>query len=131
MEVLVAKQFTPIYDPIEDRLRLAININYPTRYDIFITRRFFKELLNSTKGLLSQASSSSSSGSSEEQKIYSFRKKPQLIENLNISYDKEKNVYNLSLRDKRVEITSSLTPQELANLLAFMLKQVQIEWDLY
>jgi hypothetical protein len=38
--ILVANQFTAVYDEKEDRLRLIININYPTRYDFWITRKF-------------------------------------------------------------------------------------------
>jgi hypothetical protein len=50
--ILVANQFTAVYDEKEDRLRLIININYPTRYDFWITRKFLIDIMDNLQTYL-------------------------------------------------------------------------------
>ena len=45
MDIIEAKTFTPIYDEVEDRIRLIINIDKKNRVDLMITRAFIIKLL--------------------------------------------------------------------------------------
>ncbi|WP_456471439.1 hypothetical protein [Caminibacter sp.] len=135
-ETIIGQQFTPVYDPKEDRIRLIININYPTRHDIWITRRFLINLLDNVSHLITdniktQQTTSPQNQNTIPQKIYKFRKKPKLIEELNISYNKDTNTYNLLIKDAKTSIESALTPEDLNNLIKHLIKPVKYEWGLH
>ena len=45
-KTIMTKTFTPVYDAVEDRIRLAINYeDYENRIDLMITRRFALQLI--------------------------------------------------------------------------------------
>jgi len=45
-KTIITQTFTPVYDAVEDRIRLAINYeDYENRIDLMITRRFALQLI--------------------------------------------------------------------------------------
>ena len=136
-ETLIAKQFTPIYDEKEDRIRLIINLNYPTRYDVWITRRFLVMIVDELSELFDKEVekqepfiSSEKNKIEDGQKVYTFEKEPNLLENLHIRFDKKKSIYYLKLSDKSVDIETNLTPEELKKLVKYLIEQVKYKWGI-
>ena len=132
---LIAKQFTPIYDEKEDRLRLIININYPTRYDIWITRKFLIDIIDNLQNYLNnfeekkELKENKSENNSSQLPIYEATNTPSLLETLNIK--KENNLFILTLQDEnKTTIESILTLTELKNLLKTLVSPVQMKWGI-
>ena len=132
---LIAKQFTPIYDEKEDRLRLIININYPTRYDIWITRKFLIDIIDNLQNYLNnfeeekELKENKSENNSSQLPIYEATNTPSLLETLNIK--KENNLFILTLQDEnKTTIESILTLTELKNLLKTLVNPVQMKWGI-
>jgi len=132
---LIAKQFTPIYDEKEDRLRLIININYPTRYDIWITRKFLIDIIDNLQNYLNnfeeekEFKENKSENNSSQLPIYEATNTPSLLETLNIK--KENNLFILTLQDEnKTTIESILTLTELKNLLKTLVNPVQMKWGI-
>ena len=132
---LIAKQFTPIYDEKEDRLRLIVNINYPTRYDIWITRKFLIDIIDNLQNYLNnfeeekELKENKSENNSSQLPIYEATNTPSLLETLNIK--KENNLFILTLQDEnKTTIESVLTLTELKNLLKTLVNPVQMKWGI-
>jgi len=132
---LIAKQFTPIYDEKEDRLRLIVNINYPTRYDIWITRKFLIDIIDNLQNYLNnfeeekELKENKSENNSSQLPIYEATNTPSLLETLNIK--KENNLFILTLQDEnKTTIESILTLTELKNLLKTLVNPVQMKWGI-
>jgi len=132
---LIAKQFTPIYDEKEDRLRLIININYPTRYDIWITRKFLIDIIDNLQNYLNnfeekkELKENKNENNSSQLSIYEATNTPSLLETLNIK--KENNLFILTLQDEnKTTIESILTLTELKNLLKTLVSPVQMKWGI-
>ncbi|NPA55149.1 MAG: hypothetical protein GXO40_02160 [Epsilonproteobacteria bacterium] len=126
-----ALQFTPIYEPREDRIRLIINLNHPTRYDMFITRKFLLDLISHIKKLITPIplpQSESTTQSDTPQPIYSFEHDAKLLETINISFDKDKGAFNITLSDGIADIQTVLQPHELNNLIMYMVKCIKPHW---
>jgi len=133
--ILIAKQFTPIYDEKEDRLRLIININYPTRYDIWITRKFLIDIIDKLQNYLDnfeeekELKENKSENNSSQLPIYEATNTPSLLETLNLK--KENNLFILTLQDEnKTTIESILTLTELKNLLKTLVNPVQMKWGI-
>ena len=135
-EIVQAKEFTPLYDEREDRLRLIVNLHYPTRYDVWVTRRFLLKIVDELVDFLDTTSHSTSNHSTKEnqlssqQPIYPFDKEPKIVERLDISHDKNSGLFNLQLYDGNIAIVSSMKAEELKQLIQFMLNQVRFQWGL-
>jgi len=135
LNTIIAKQFTPIYDEKEDRLRLIININYPTRYDIWITRRFLIDIIDNLQNYLNnfeeekKLKENKNENNSSQLPIYEATNTPSLLETLNIK--KENNLFILTLQDEnKTTIESILTLTELKNLLKTLVSPVQMKWGI-
>lgn len=137
--MIKVKQLTPIYDEKEDRLRLIVNINFPNRYDLFITRRFLINILDNLQNFLiknnikSKEDSFNSSKNNDQNlnTIYpSINKKPILLESINITCLNENNflINLLDEKDNKFEIMMSY--EELNNLIELILKIVKFEWGI-
>jgi hypothetical protein len=133
--ILVANQFTAVYDEKEDRVRLIININYPTRYDFWITRKFLIDIMDNLQTYLTNFKEEPIEENLENQpenntevSIFEPTNEPSLLETLNIT--KQDNFFILTLEDNKNIIQSTFKLNELKNLLKILLQPVRIRWGL-
>ena len=138
---LIAQEFTPVYDAKEDRIRLIVNIHYPTRYDFYLTRKLLIKLLERFSDLLKEnlstttiqraAISPQTDIAQSEKKVYPpTNKQIFLIEKINIQFDKKNKKYTITISDNNKSVISSLTANELKNLLKLLSDKVKFEWGL-
>jgi hypothetical protein len=133
--ILVANQFTAVYDEKEDRVRLIININYPTRYDFWITRKFLIDIMDNLQTYLTNFKEEPIEENLENQpenntevSIFEPTNEPSLLETLNIT--KQDNFFILTLEDNKNIIQATFKLNELKNLLKMLLQPVRIRWGL-
>jgi len=133
---IIAKQFSAIYDEKEDRLRLIVNINYPDRYDIWITRKFLIDIIDNLQTYLLKLKENTSStknnkennSSNQNLPIYKSNNVPNILQELNIT--KKENNFILTLKDENKTIQAVLSIEELKKILEIMLSPVKIRWGL-
>lgn len=133
------KQITPLYDPKEDRLRLIINLNYPDRYDLWITRKFLINILDNIQNFLEgkklfpnkNLKNNSSENNNETLIIYPpLNKLPILLESINISH-LENNNFLINLEDaNKNKFNFQLSLEELKDLINLIIKNTQFEWGI-
>jgi len=131
MKEIVAKQFTPLYDEREDRMRLAININFPERYDIWITRAFLIKILDNVdsfweKECLKEVTDQTFQACAEV--VHQPVNEAKLLEAFTIH--KQKNSYLLILSDGKARITAFLEPGQLSRLFTLLKSKVRYIWGL-
>jgi len=132
--ILIAKQFTPIYDEREDRIRLIFNINYPTRYDMWITRNFLIKLIYSLDEYIIEEKetsniNSTNTSNSTENKIYlPTNSQIKLLESFQIT--PINNNYLIRFSDTEQTIETTLTKEELSKLLKALVKIIQNVWGI-
>lgn len=133
-DILIAKQFTPLYDEKEDRLRVIININYPDRYDFWITRKFLIDIMDNLQNYLMRfqeekvKENHKPTSNPDELPIYEPTSEASLLEKLNIT--KNDNIFILTMQSQDKTIQTTLTLQDLKNLLNAIIKPVRIQWGL-
>jgi hypothetical protein len=133
-DILIAKQFTAIYDEREDRLRLIININYPNRYDFWITRKFLIDIMDNLQNYIMKFkddyknSQNETSNNSKDLPIYEPTNNPTLLDQLNIT--KKDNFFILTLQNQEKTVQATLTFEDLNNLLKTIIQPVRIRWGL-
>ena len=138
-ELIVARQFTPVYDEFEDRIRLIVNINYPNRYDFWITRAFLIKILDRIRdfididGISEDKSQNSSTDSSTDsllkQPIYPFEREIQLLST--IQFSKKEEGIEIVLSDHTVSVKCILQKNELKLLIEAIVRQIQYRWGLF
>jgi len=132
MKRLLATQFTPIYDEREDRLRLIFNINYPTRYDMWVTRNFLVKLIDNLFGFdlnITETEQTTTETTNNTQKeIYPFEKTILLLENMNIKPTPQG--YLITFQDNRQIVESELNAKDFDNLIKHILSPVKYKWGI-
>ncbi|BCD60705.1 hypothetical protein NitYY0814_C1492 [Nitratiruptor sp. YY08-14] len=132
-EQLIAKQFTSVYDEREDRLRLIVNLNYPTRYDLWITRAFLIKLLDELSKFslpeIEEEPPSTNQSDAKEPAIYPSINTPHLVESVNITTTKDG--FTITIEDGSTQIVTTLSAQELKKLISLILRTVRFAWGLY
>ena len=134
MEVVEAHQFTPLYDPREDRIRFIININTPQRYDMWLTRAMLIKILDHVEDFVGEESSvpvneSEESNKSEEGKIFApSNKEIALLEQFSLT--KKDNGFVVRISDGKREFVSFLYPWQLQQLLRLLKNQVRFVWGI-
>ncbi|BAF70506.1 conserved hypothetical protein [Nitratiruptor sp. SB155-2] len=132
-EQLIAKQFTPVYDEREDRLRLIVNLNYPTRYDLWITRAFLIKLLDELSKFalpdIEEEQPSTNQSDLNEPAIYPNTNTPYLVESVNITPTGDG--FAITIEDGSTQIVTTLSAQELKKLISLILRTVRFAWGLY
>ena len=133
--ILIAQQFTPIYDEREDRIRLIFNINFPTRYDMWITRNFLIKLIYSLNEKLMQTlekksiSNKTSSDKTNAQIYPPTNKEINLLVKLQITPLNNDN-YLITFSDNNITIESQLTQEELSQLLKTLINITKNNWGI-
>jgi hypothetical protein len=135
-DILQIKQFTPVYDEKEDRLRLIFNINYPTRYDVWITRKFLIDILDNFSDYIKpqEIKESQNSNTEENQNAQNNIYPPtndeiRLLETINANFNQ--NGVILTFKDSKTTLQAALTYEELKSLLETITARVKHHWGLY
>ncbi|ABB44985.1 hypothetical protein Suden_1709 [Sulfurimonas denitrificans DSM 1251] len=134
---ITAKTFTPLYDEVEDRLRVVVNYNdISDRVDFMITRSFILNLIPSAEEFilkhynaeppLAQSISISSETDAKESESFSetdainlelFRTEEELLLEVNFSFDKTTKQTVLSLSSKNVIAKIALDESTLQKII--------------
>ena len=135
MEVLEAHQFTPLYDPREDRIRFIININTPQRYDMWLTRAMLIKILDHVEDFVGEENtvpgnkSEESDAKSEEGKIFApSNEEVALLEQFSLT--KKDNGFVVCISDGARKVISFLYPIQLQQLLNLLKNQVRFVWGI-
>lgn len=131
---ITANTFTPLYDELEDRIRLAINYqDIHNRVDFMITRNFILNLIPSAeefmtnhygmldfkiaaKADINENTQSKSVSKTDNVNFDLLRTSEELLLEVNFSFDKDSKQTLLTLSSKNIEARASLD--------SFMLQQI-------
>jgi hypothetical protein len=127
---ITAKTFTPIYDSIEDRLRLVINYqDIQNRVDLMITRSFILDLIPSAEEFIAkyygeldvEVNTQSeikerSTSKTDNVNLELLRTSEELLLEVNFSYDPDSKHTVLTLSSKNIVAKTELD--------SFMLQQI-------
>lgn len=127
---IAAKTFTPIYDELEDRLRLAVNYqDIQNRVDFMITRSFIINLISTAQEFMEkhygisdfkiapeQESEDKGTSKTDNVNLELLRTSEELLLEVNFSFDINSKHTILTLSSKNITAK--------ADLDGFMLKQV-------
>ena len=127
---ITAKTFTPIYDSIEDRLRLVINYqDIQNRVDLMITRSFILDLIPSAEEFIAkyygeldvEVNTQSeikerSTSKTDNVNLELLRTNEELLQEVNFSYDPNSKHTILTLSSKNIVAKTELD--------SFMLQQI-------
>ena len=131
-EILIAKQFTPVYDEREDRVRLIFNINYPTRYDMWITRNFLIKLIYSLSDYIieEEQTAQQNQQSQEKNTIYlPVNKNVELLESFQIT-PINNSIYLVRFSDNNTTIEAYLSKNDLSKLLKALINATKNTWGI-
>ncbi len=146
-----AEKFTAWYDAVEDRLRLAVNIDTPdARVDFWITRRLFLSIISQledfadpksigvdkddiykriTKGVPSPKENNNSDTISSKSTLKNT--KVSLLRAMNISWNKKKGRVSLVLVSDDYEAESNLDTVSMTAFIKMLLIQAPtVEWGI-
>ena len=147
MKEIAANSFTPIYDEIEDRLRLVINYqDMPNRVDFMITRNFIINLLpsadefiikyygeddNTPQEVLSSSKLEKGLSKTDNVNLELFKTDEELLLEVNFSFDKNSKNTLLRLSSKNITSKSILEPKMLNQIFKAIKKSIpNFKWGL-
>lgn len=131
---ITANTFTPLYDELEDRIRVAINYqDIHNRVDFMITRNFILNLIPSAeefmtnhygvvdfkiaaKADINENTQNKALSKTDNVNLDLLRAKEELLLEVNFSFDKDSKQTLLTLSSKNIEARASLD--------SFMLQQI-------
>jgi hypothetical protein len=132
-EILIARQFTPVYDEKEDRVRLIFNINYPTRYDMWITRNFLIKLIYSLSDYIIDdelQTTQQQNQQTQEDTIYlPTNKNIELLESFQITPIND-SIYLVRFSDNNTTIEAHLSKNDLSKLLKALVNATKNTWGI-
>ena len=128
MKTILAKTFTPSYDPVEDRIRLAINYeDAHDRADFMITRNFILDLIPSMQEYIlskypnqehdSSLNQDTQTASDKKEEVVSptnsvnfelYRKDEELLREVNLSFDANTQITTLTLSSANITAQAKL-----------------------
>ena len=138
---ITAQTFTPTYDIVEDRIRLAINYeDYDNRIDLMITRRFALQLIPTLEEC-SQTRTPSSSNADENDEtkkeilqqtdstnLELLQTEAVLLEEVNIKKDEANNTI-LTMQCKTATVVASLDTKMMQEFCKVLKASVpKVEW---
>ena len=136
---ITAQTFTPTYDIVEDRIRLAINYeDYDNRIDLMITRRFALQLIPTLEEYSQTRTPSSSNANDETKKeilqqtdstnLELLQTEAVLLEEVNIKKDEANNTL-LTMQCITATVVASLDTKMMQEFCRVLKTSVpKIEW---
>ena len=130
MDIIEAKTFTPIYDEVEDRIRLIINLDNVGRIDLMITRALIIKLIPMLEEFYEKHYSDieadevtiNSDSSKEESKSSTVAKiDGELLMTINLSYNRDNQLTSIELISSKNRVVANFN-QELFNSFIKLLK---------
>ena len=142
-KTIMTRTFTPVYDAVEDRIRLAINYeDYDNRIDLMITRRFALQLiptLEEYSQIRTPASSYVHENDETKKEIVQqtdstnlelLKAEAVLLEEVNIKKDKANNTI-LTMQCKTATVVASLNTKIMQEFCKVLKASVpKVEWGI-
>ena len=130
MDIIEAKTFTPIYDEVEDRIRLIINLDNVSRIDLMITRALIIKLIPMLEEFYEKhysdietdevtINSDSSKEKSESSTVVKID--GELLITINLSYNRDNQLTSIELTSSKNRVVANFN-QELFNSFVKLLK---------
>ena len=130
MKTIEAKTFTPIYDEVEDRIRLIINLDDINRADLMITRsliikiipmleEFYEKHYSGIEADEVMINSDSSKAESESSTVVKID--GELLLTINLSYNRDNQLTYIELKSSKSSVVATFN-QELFNSFIKLLK---------
>ncbi len=130
MDIIEAKTFTPVYDEVEDRIRLIINLDDIDRADLMITRALIIKLIPMLEEFYEKhysdieadevtINSDSSKEDSESSTVVKID--GELLMTINLSYNRDNQLTNIELISSKNRVVANFN-QELFNTFIKLLK---------
>ncbi len=141
MQTIQANTFTPLYDEVEDRIRLIVNYqDFQNRIDFMITRRFMVKLIHSMQDFYSlyydgikknQEQTIEKLVSKTQTEDISFYKKDEvLLLEVKLSFDDPFTI--VEFKGKTVTAVSKVNAFVLDALIKNLIKSIpKYDWGLY
>jgi hypothetical protein len=134
MKKIIADTFTPLYDAIEDRIRLVINYqNIDSRVDLMITRSFILEFLPTMDEFVlnKDPEVSPSSTTTDNIDLELYKKQDELLTKVDFAFYQQTQQTQLKLYTKDTQIEAPLDKELLKNLLRVIKASVPyINWGI-
>lgn len=142
---IIAKTFTPIYDELEDRLRLAINYeDIGNRVDLMITRSFILNLIPSAEEFISnhygvvdlqtntkEPTKDGSTTKTDGANLELLRADEALLIEVNFSYDPSSQHTTLSLSSTNITAVAKVDALVLQQIFQIMKSAIPyIKWGI-
>jgi hypothetical protein len=142
---IIAKTFTPIYDELEDRLRLAINYeDIGNRVDLMITRSFILNLIPSAEEFISnhygvvdlqtntnEPIQNGSTTKTDSTNLELLRADEALLIEVNFSYDPSSQHTTLSLSSTNITAVAKVDALVLQQIFQIMKSAIPyIKWGI-
>jgi len=131
MDIIEAKTFTPVYDEVEDRIRLIINLDDIDRADLMITRALIIKLLplleefyekHYSEFRVDSVSIDSKNDSEESNSSVIVKIEDELLMSVNLSFNKDNRQTILELISKSKKVVGVFN-EELFNSFIKLLKE--------
>jgi len=149
-KILIAKTFTPIYDELEDRIRLIVNYqDMPNRVDFMITRNFVIKLIPSIDdyifkyyddiAITEQTVSSSANTNTKSNNISKTDKTDlsflhtgdKLLTSINLSYHPNSKKTTIKFYSKDVEAKATLDSYNFQQIIKIIKKTIpNFKWGI-
>lgn len=124
-----ANTFTPLYDPLEDRIRFVINYNdYENRVDFMLTRRFILQLIPSIEEFIqkhytdasketteltlnydngtSKENNSTTTTQTDSVDLELYRRQEELLQEVNLSFNARTKQTTVIFQSKEFEVVA-------------------------
>jgi hypothetical protein len=139
MKKIVANTFTPLYDAIEDRIRLVVNYDdYQNRVDLMITRSFILDLIPSIEEFYQKhydvavsdemalkveqnvSPKQNATVETDSANLQLFQKDEQLLQEINLSFDANTQHTAVTFRTKEGVVVSRLDAQTFRDVIKIL-----------
>lgn len=141
---IVGTTFTPLYNPVEDRICLVVNYEDPyTRADFMITRRFMLNLIPSAQEYLerhypqetllqtTQIDKPSYQKPTDNVNLELLQTTQELLLEINFTLDEHKKNIQLRLSSQKTQAIATLSPTIFESLISSLKKVIpSVEWGI-
>lgn len=143
--IIQAKTFTPVYSPVEDRIRLIANYaDYNERVDLWLTRAFLLRLIPTIEESLDQYDTADAQNLQVQQQteraaqsktdmptLSMTEKEGYLVKSADVTYHPQKKYFRLVFKTETVHVETALKAPMLRTLLKSIFTSIpKIDWGI-
>ena len=140
MDIIEAKTFTSIYDEVEDRIRLIINLDNINRVDLMITRAFIIKIIPLLEEFYEKHYSdietdevtiNSDSSKAESKSSTVVKIKGELLMTINLSYNRNNQLTNIELISSKNKIVANFNREHFNSFIKLLKNSIpKFSWGL-